>query len=170
MYQDCSFSRQGRANMRIPPVALAAAVTTALIAVPVAANEKCPPQLNEMAAVMRIQADMFAALENEDRQAWERLTTRDFVAFEGGRRYGRTAVFDMIKYAHGTGEHFNWRVTRPRLEAACTVATLIYVNQGSVTHGGSQSPVSWLETATYRYAAGEWRAVFMESMRQNAAD
>jgi hypothetical protein len=165
-------SRQGRVHGSIPPIALAAAVTTALtlIGTPVAANEKCPTPLNQIAVVMKVQADIFAALENEDRTAWERLTTRDFVAFEGGQQHSRTAVFEMIKKAHATGRHFSWYVTSPRLEAACTVATLIYVNHGSITGGSSRSDVSWLETATFRYAEGQWRAVFLESMRASARD
>jgi hypothetical protein len=113
---------------------------------------------------------VFAALENQDQQAWQRLTTRDFVAFEGGHRYGRTALFDAIKYAHGGGEHFSWSVTSPRLEGACTVATLIDVNQGSITQGSSRLSVSWLKTATFRYTEGQWRVVFMDSMRESAAD
>src|SRR5262245_5589308 len=104
---------------------------------------------------------------DEDRLGWERLTTRDFVAFEGGQRHGRTTVFEMIKYAHATGQHFSWSATSPRLESACTVATLIYVNRGSITQGSSRSAVWWLETVTFRYAEGRWRSVFMESMRES---
>jgi len=163
-------SRQGWVHRSIAPAALATAVTTAFIATPVAASGKCPTPLNQMAVVMKVQTDMFAALENEDRPGWERLTTRDFVAFEGGQRHSRTTVFEMIKYAHATGQHFSWSVTSPRLEAACTVATLIYVNRGSVTQGSSRSAVWWLETVTFRYAEGRWRAVFMESMRESPGD
>jgi len=165
-----SSARQSVANARIPTIAFAAAVTTVLVAAPVAANEGCPTSLNQMAAVVGVQADVFAALENEDQPAWQRLTTRDFVAFEGGRRYGRTSLFDAIKYAHGAGQHFSWSVTSPRLEAACTVATLIYVNRGSITQGSSRSAVWWLETVTFRYAEGRWRAVFMGSMRERPGD
>ena len=123
-----------------------------------------------MAVVTKVQTDMFAALEDEDRLGWERLTTRDFVAFEGGQRQSRTTVFEMIKYAHATGQHFSWSVTGPRLEAACTVATLICVNRGYITQGGSRSAVWWLEKVTFRYAEGGWRAVFMESMRESPGD
>jgi hypothetical protein len=154
----------------MPTVAFAVAVTTVLIAAPVASHEQCPNSLNQMAAVIGVQADVFAALENEDQPAWRRLATGDFVGFEGGHRYDRTALFDAIKNAHGAGQHFSWSVTSPRLEAACTVATLIYVNQGSITRDSSRSAVSWLETATFKYAEGHWRVVFMESMRESPAD
>src|SRR5215469_7742951 len=119
-----SSARHCRVHPGISAMAFAAVATTVLIAASVAANAACPSPLNLMGAVMQVQADIFAALENEDRQAWERLTTRDFVAFEGGRRHGRTAVFNMVKYAHGTGRQFTWSVTSPRLEADCTIATL----------------------------------------------
>ena len=145
-------------------------MTAVLIAAPVAANEKCPAPLDQMTAVIGVQADVFAALENEDLPAWQRLTTRDFVALEGGHRYGRTTLFDAVKHAHGAGQHLSWSVTSPRLETGCTVATLIYLNQGSTSQGSSRLPVSWRETATFRYAEGEWRVVFIESMRESAAD
>jgi len=96
-------SRQGWVHRSIPPAALATAVMTALVATPVAASGKCPAPLNQMAVVMKVQTDMFAALENEDRPGWERLTTRDFVAFAGGQRHSRTTVFEMIKHAHAIG-------------------------------------------------------------------
>ena len=73
-------SRQGWILRSIAPVALGTtAVTTALIATPVAASGKCPTALNQMAVVMKVQTDMLAALENEDGPGWERLATRDFV-------------------------------------------------------------------------------------------
>lgn len=123
-----------------------------------------------MAAIVEVQTKLFAALEEEDQQAWERLTVRDFVAFEGGQRYGRTGVFDLVRSAHAAGRHFQWSVADPRLETACTVATLIYVNHGAITEGASRSDISWLETATLRYGGGGWRVVFMESMRENTAN
>ena len=140
----------------------------ALIAKPVAARETCPSAFDQMGAIMRVQADMFAALENEDQPAWQRSTVRDFLAYQGGRRYGRTEFFELIQHAHANGRHFSWSMTRPRLEIDCTLATLVYVNQGYVIRGSSWSATSWLETATFRYAAGTWRAVFVESMRANA--
>ena len=170
MRQEQPSARHGRVRRSIPAIAFAASVSTAVIAAPVAANEKCPTPINQMAAVIRVQADVFAALENEHQPTWQRLRTRDFVALEGGHRYGRTALFDTIKYAYGIGQHFSWCVTNPRLEGACTVATLIYVNQGSISQGSSRLPVWWLETATFRYGEGRWRVVFMESMRESAAD
>jgi len=79
-------------------------VTTVLIAAPVAGNEECPTSRNQMTAVIGVQAGVFAALENEDQPAWQRLMTRDFVALEGSHRYGRTALFDAIRNAHGAGQ------------------------------------------------------------------
>jgi len=150
-------------------LAFAAAATQMLAVSPGEARETCPPDFDQMWAIMKVQSDLFAALENEDQAAWERSTVRDFVAFEGGHRYGRTAFFEEIKHAHATGHHFSWSVTNPHVELDCSVATLIYVNQGYVIDGSAWAPASWLETATFRYAAGQWRTVFVESMRQNSA-
>jgi len=147
-------------------ISIGAAATTVLIATPVAAHEHCPAPLTQTEAIVSVQAAIFSALENDDQASWERLTDRDFVAFESGHRYGRTDFFELVRSAHAGGRHFEWSVTSPRIEMSCTLATLAYVNQGSVTQGSSRSAVSWLETATFRYAAGQWRAVFVESMRQ----
>jgi len=128
MRKERSPAQHGEVHRSIPTIAFEAALPTVLFAAPVAANEAGATSLNQMAAVIGVQADVFEALEKEDQPAWQRLAIRDFVAFEGGDRYGWTALFDAIRYAHGAGQHFSWSVTSPRLEAACTVATLVYVN------------------------------------------
>jgi hypothetical protein len=153
--------------MNRPIINVGLAATTLLIAAPVVAYEHCPDPVTQTDAIVSVQADMFSALENEDKAGWEGLTVRDFVAFESGHRYGRTDFFELARAAHAAGRHFEWSITNPRVEVSCTLATLAYVNQGSVTQGSSRSAASWLETATFRYAAGQWRAVFVESMRQS---
>jgi hypothetical protein len=147
-------------------ISASVAATTALLATPATAREHCPVQPAQTAAIVSVETHIFSALQNEDQASWERLTNRDFVAFEGGHRYSRTAFFELVRSAHAAGRHFEWSVTSPHVEVSCTLATLAYVNQGSVTQGGARSSVSWLETATFRYAAGQWRAVFIESMRE----
>jgi len=147
-------------------ISVGVAAMAVLIATPGAAREHCPDPLPQTEAIVSVETDIFSALENEDKVSWERLTDRDFVAFEGGHRYGRTDFFELARSAHAAGRHFEWSVTSPRIEVSCTLATLAYVNQGSVTQGSSRSAASWLETVTLRYAAGQWRAVFVESMRE----
>jgi hypothetical protein len=149
----------------LKPLTIAFTATAVALAIASAGREKCPVQSNQMAAVADTQTKLFAALEGEDQKTWERLTDPDFVAFEGGQRYSRQAIFDLIKSAHAANRHFQWSVTEARIETDCTVATLIYTNRGAITEGTSRSPVSWLETVTFRYADGVWRAVFLESMR-----
>jgi hypothetical protein len=137
--------------------------------VPVLAREKCPPASDRLAEITGVQTKLFAALEAGDLQAWERLTDPDFVGFDMAQRLSRTGMFGLIQSAHAAGKHFQWSVTEARVEADCTVATLIYVNRGSITDGTSRSEISWLETATMRYVGGAWRVVFVESMREKAA-
>jgi hypothetical protein len=160
-------ARRHARHANLSAVALVAGTMLASLARPVAAHEICPAAADQMGAILKVQGELFSALENEDQPAWQQSTVRDFMAFEGGRRYGRTAFFELIRQAHASGQHFSWSVTLPRLEVDCTVATLVYVNQGYVIRGGSRSAVSWLETATFRYDAGTWRAVFVESMRES---
>jgi hypothetical protein len=153
--------------MKVLAVALVA--TMAVSTAPGLAREKCAPASDRQAQVAEAEKNLFTALEGEDLKTWERLTDPDFVAFEGGQRYNRAAFFALIQSAHAAGKHFQWNVADAQVEADCTVATLIYVNRGTVTDGTSKSPVSWLETATLRYVAGSWRVVFVESMREKAA-
>jgi hypothetical protein len=155
---------------RLSAVGLITISTLALISGPLAAREICPVAPDQTGAILKVQADILAALENEDQAAWERSTVRDFVAFHGGRRYGRSAFFELIRHAHASGQRFSSSVTDPRLEVGCTLATLVYVNQGYVIRGSSRSAVTWLETAAFRYAGGTWRAVFAESMRETTND
>jgi hypothetical protein len=147
-------------------IGISAAATLVLIATPVAGREHCPEPPGQSDAVVAVQTEILSALENEDKAAWEGFAVRDFVAFESGHRYGRTDFFELMRSAHAAGWHFEWSVTSPRIEVSCTLATLSFVTQGSVTRGRSRSPVWWLETATFRYAAGQWRVVFVESMRE----
>jgi hypothetical protein len=79
-------------------VALVAAM--GMSAVPVVAREKCAPESQRLAEVTGIETQLFAALEAEDLKAWERLADPDFVAFESGQRYNRTAILaaDELKF------------------------------------------------------------------------
>jgi hypothetical protein len=153
-------------SMRHLFVSTSVAATAAMIANPVVARENCPDPPTQAQAIVSMQTHIFSALQNGDKAGWERLTDPDFVAFEGGHRYDRTSFFGLLKSAQASGRHFEWTVTSPNVEVSCTLATLAYVNKGSIMQGGSRSAVSWLETATFRYAAGQWRAAFIESMRE----
>jgi len=73
------------------------AAATMLLATPVAAREHCPDPQSQTEAIVAVETNIFSALENEDRVSWERLTNRDFVAFEGGHRYGRTDLFELVR-------------------------------------------------------------------------
>src|SRR5262249_2646509 len=59
------------------------AAMAVLIATPGAAREHCPDPPPQTEAIVSVETDIFSALENEDKVSWERLTDRDFVAFEG---------------------------------------------------------------------------------------
>ena len=73
MRKEPSSARHREVHRSIPTNAFAAAVTTVLFAAPVAANEECPTSLNQTAAVIGVQADVLAALENEDQTTWQRF-------------------------------------------------------------------------------------------------
>jgi ketosteroid isomerase-like protein len=114
---------------------------------------------------VELQTQIFAALEHEDRPAWDHLVAPDFLAFERGKHYDSGAFFGLVVAAHKTGLKLTWSVTGPRVAADCQLAIMSYTNAGSVTDsGGQQKSKRWLETVTFRKDAPGWRAILVTSM------
>jgi hypothetical protein len=137
-----------------------------ILALPAMGAEKCPHDPDLPATITRTQIQAFAALKQQDRASWNDIVSPDFVAFEGGHRFDRSALFEVVTAARAAGKHYEWSVTDAHIEASCTIATVYYVNRGSITEAQSSAPVSWLETATFRHTLGKWHLVFLESMRE----
>ena len=107
--------------------------------------------------------DMYAALMIDDLNAWHAVTTKDFFAYDVGRRFDGDALMNLIKERHAQGVIFEWTVNDPKVEVDCNVALVTYVNTGSVTQAGSKRPRSWLESATLRHDGERWRIRFFHS-------
>ena len=50
----------------------------------------------------------FDALQTEDRAAFQRLTTKTFYSFDGGKRYPGNSLVDVVREAHAKGVQLNW--------------------------------------------------------------
>jgi hypothetical protein len=109
--------------------------------------------------------EMYAALKIDDAQAFHAAVTSDFFTFDGGKRFDGDALLALIKAAHDRGAVYEWQVVDPKVEVACKVALVTYVNTGSLTEAGATRPLSWLESATLVHDGRRWRIRFFHSTR-----
>lgn len=124
----------------------------------------CAPAGSEGAAVKTVR-DLFTATRIEDEVGFRELTTRDFYAFDGGRRFVGLGLFDIIKTAHRAGRRYEWSVNEPDVRLACDYAHVAYVNRGAVEEAGVRTPLTWLESVLLHYEGGRWRITFLHSTR-----
>ena len=137
----------------------------ALVLTSPAAAAPCPaPPLADNDVTAAVTA-MYAAAAKDDLDGFHAVTTPDFYAFDGGKRFDGDALMQLIRTAHAGGVKFTWSVTQPKVEADCGLALITYVNAGSVTANGVPQPVTWLESAALRYDGGRWRIHFFSSTR-----
>jgi hypothetical protein len=132
-------------------------------ATPQPADSACAPQ-SQSEVVARVEA-LFAALTVMDDKAIEAVMTPDFYAFEGGRRFDRTSLVDVIRSAVQAGKKYKWSVTEPAVHATCHMAWITYRNQGQITDGENVQAVNWLESAVLRESHGHWLIAFLHSTR-----
>ena len=142
-----------------------AALAAAMVPVGASAAPACSTALTPDQAV-QLQMRMFDALGREDRGAWDEIAAPDFRAFENGKELTKDSFFQILLDVHKSGRRIRWSVTEPRVEADCNLATLSYVNVGSIAlNGGEPAPVRWFETAAYRRTSDGWRLFLVTSER-----
>jgi len=151
-------------------IALAALATLAASACTHApsasAPASCPAPAKAMADVSQTMRDMYAALQTDNLDGWRTATTKDFFSFDVGKRFDGDALFDLIKANHAKGTVYVWTVNDPKVNQACDMALVTYVNTGSVTSSSAaMRSVSWLESATLRHDGQRWRISFFHSTR-----
>ncbi len=153
----------------MPPNRMLIALVTALplAGLPLAghAGPRCQAPANAETDVTATVTAMYAAAAIDDLDGFHAVTTPDFYAFDGGRRFDGDALMQLMKTAHAGGTRFEWHVTQPKVEADCTMATITYVNVGSATVNGVPQPVTWLESAALRRDGDRWRIHFFSSTR-----
>jgi hypothetical protein len=129
------------------------------------AKQHCAPAENAQSEVIGIMRQMFVAARADDLPALLAVTTPDFYAFDGGKRFTAQTLMDFIKKLHAAGKHYEWNVTNPEAHIACNMAWLTYVNQGSIEDAAGRQDMSWLESAVLEYGNGQWRMRFFHSTR-----
>jgi hypothetical protein len=126
-------------------------------------DSSCAPQA-QSDVVARVGA-VFSALTVMDDKAIDSVLAPDFYAFEGGRRFDRTSLVEVIRSAVQAGKKYTWSVTQPEVHATCHLAWITYRNQGQITDGENIQNVSWLESAVLRESHGQWLIAFLHSTR-----
>ncbi len=125
----------------------------------------CAPAASAGTDVAAVMTAMYAAAKVDDLDGFHAVTTPDFYAFDGGRRFDGDALMQLMKTTHAAGTRIDWSVTEPRVEVECNLASITYVNVGSVTMNGATQPMTWLESAVLRYDGAHWRIHFFSSTR-----
>ncbi len=136
-----------------------------------AAGAAAPPadcRSLQPAQAVRVMQDFFDAIRTNDEAGVRSLLTPDFHAFDGGRSLDVGGMAGLVRSAHQPGEKYQWLVTEPQVRGACGLASIFYVNRGSLTDAAGVHPLTWLESAVLTWDGGRWRIAFLESMR--AAD
>lgn len=122
----------------------------------------------EEAKVVDAMRTMYVAATNDDLAKFHEVTAPDFLAFDGGMRFGGDELMALTKKLHAAGKVFHWEVTQPEVHIDGTMAWIDYVNQGWVEDASGRTEVTWLESAVLRKENGDWRIVFLHSTRAPA--
>src|SRR3954466_13290712 len=85
-----------------------AALFTSTIGVP-AADQPGPSAADQVQVTEAIRS-FFAAAATDDLDKLHAVTAPNFYAFDGGGRFTRDALMDMIKAAHAAGKVYVWTV------------------------------------------------------------
>lgn len=125
----------------------------------------CPSPYSAATEVAQTMRDMYTALKADDYAGFHVATTKDFFAFDVGKRFDGDALFNVIKEQHAAGAVYEWKVNDPKVETACNTALVTYVATGSRTQAGITRQLSWLESATLVHDGQRWRIRFFHSTR-----
>lgn len=158
--------------MRLPKLAwvmpLYLALLTPLLGVPdvfAADPPVCAQSPADQAAVVEAIRTMYAAATADDMEKFNSVTTADFYAFDGGKRFDGDALMELVKSAHAAGAVYVWTVTEPEVHVSCNVAWISYVNRGSMKNASGLTKLTWLESAVLVKEKGKWRIRFFHSTR-----
>jgi ketosteroid isomerase-like protein len=125
----------------------------------------CASAANAQSEVVEVIKQMFVAARADDLAALVAITTPDFYAYDGGKRFTAQTLMELIKKAHAAGQNYKWNVTGPEVHIACNFAWVTYVNQGSIEDAAGHQDMAWLESVILQYATGRWRCRFLHSTR-----
>lgn len=126
---------------------------------PCAKSDSDAPQIIEAVKTM------FVAATKDDLELFHSVTTSDFYAYDGGKRFDGDELMNLIKQAHAAGTMLVWSVNDPEVHVGCGTAWITYVNKGSVQTAKGVTPLTWLESLVFEKKDGKWRAHFLHSTR-----
>ncbi|MGI4748881.1 MAG: nuclear transport factor 2 family protein [Janthinobacterium lividum] len=109
--------------------------------------------------------EFFRAAEQGDRAGVERLTTSDFHVFEGSKDVSRQELIAVVQKLHDQHVQYHWSVEHAQTQVDCSLATVAYFNNGSITKDGLTKPAAWYESAVLRRIDKTWRVQFLQSER-----
>jgi hypothetical protein len=125
----------------------------------------CPTSATDAPQIIDVVKTMFAAASKDDLPLFRSVTTPDFYAFDGGKRFGGDELMNLIKQAHDAGTIFVWSVNDPEVHVDCGTAWITYVNKGSVQNAQGLTKMIWLESLVFEKKNDKWRAHFLHSTR-----
>ena len=129
------------------------------------AKQGCAPIAGAQDKIVGIIKQMYVAARADDLPALVAVTTPDFYAYDGGKRFTAQTLMGLITGLHAAGKHIEWNVTDPEVHVACNMAWVAYVNRGFIEDGSGRQDISWLESAVLEYGDRQWRMRFFHSTR-----
>ena len=121
------------------------------------------PSAADQVQVTEAVRSFFAAAAADDLDKLHAVTTPNFYAFDGGGRFTRDGLMDLIKAAHAAGKVYVWTVNEPEVYISGDIAWITYINRGSIKDASGIKDVTWLESAVLQKEKGAWRIHFFHS-------
>lgn len=109
--------------------------------------------------------EFFAAAAVGDLARFHTVVTKDFEAFELGRRLTGDELIALLRRRQASGTVYVWNVTEPKVRIDGRTAWITYTNRGSITDGGVRRNLQWLESAVLQREDSGWRMRFLHSTR-----
>ena len=124
------------------------------------------PRPDDEMAIVKTLEQLLSALQRDDRDGFHAVTTKDFYAFNNGKRLDGDGLIEMGKELHAKGYQYIWSVTEPQAHVNCDSAWVTYVNKGSIRQpDGTMTSMTWLQSAVMRWEGNAWKVRFLHSTR-----
>lgn len=107
----------------------------------------------------------FDALGTGDAQGFAETTTRDFYAYDVGKRFSEAELVDLIATLKAKSAVPRWSLGPIDVHLGCDTAWAAWINRGEVGPTSARVPMVWLESANLRRVDGRWRVEFLHSTR-----
>lgn len=121
--------------------------------------------LTEVAKIEMTIRGFFEALRRDDKVAFQRLTTRSFYSFDGGKRFAGRELLKVVRDTHARGVQLNWNIGTIDIHLGYNMAWTAWENSGSAGVSTNLRPVRWLESAVLVKNEGTWKIDFLHSSR-----